>query len=205
VLALGAHLRPWRAQGAIVRSVPWPLVSAVLGLATAPAVVAAIHGAEHVDAAVLTWLVVAAAAGAFAYDEPPRAVLAATPTTLARRVLVRFVLVVGAAAFSGLVVGVLTGLDGVALHEARAQLPAAAAVLALSGAAAAVAHRRGAPCVALGAVSAGPLAALVVSGLARQYPWLPTLTATRSAGRWWFLALAAGAVVAKATREPYRR
>jgi hypothetical protein len=189
----------------VVRSVPWPQVVAVLTLAVTPTVVTAARGADRFDGAVLAWLLIAAAVGCLAYDEPTREVSDASPTTLARRVVSRLVVVLTAAAVSGAAVALLATFDVSATEDARAQLPAAAAVLALSSASAALSRRRGAARVSLGDVAVGPLTVLTVSALSQQYAWLPSVADDRSVGRWWYVAALAGAVAVWSTRDPARR
>ncbi|QQS23752.1 MAG: hypothetical protein IPM43_09945 [Actinomycetota bacterium] len=195
-------IRP-RLDSLVVRSLPWPEVAVVLALATAPTLLVAVRHGRSPDDALLFWMVVAGAVFGFAFDEPARAVLDAVATPLARRTIARLAVLAVAIGVSGLAVVLVVRIDGGSLTPARAQAPALLAVIALSCAAASVGRRRGADRVSLGEAAVGPMAVLVASGLAQRYPWLPTIIDDRLAHRWLIPALAAFALAAWNTRDPY--
>lgn len=188
----------------LARTVPWGQVLAVLVLATAPTLTTALRGTHRFDGAVLAWMLLAGAVLAFAWDEPARATIEPSPTTLARRVTARLFLTAGAVTASWILVVLLTGMDGDLWRHLRPRVPASVAAVALSVAAAAAVRRRGAARVDLGVVFAGPLTVLVTSALAERYGWLPSFVDGVHDRRWWWIVVAAMLVAVWSTRDPYR-
>jgi hypothetical protein len=193
--------------GRILRSAPWLPLLAGTGAAMLLLLGAgAGHGSGF--APVMSLLGLAACGGAAAYvlDEESTAVLDATPTSLAHRVLWRLVLVAmpAAAAMTGLLL--LDRLDP-STHWLR-MVPFAAGCLAIGVVLAAVLRRGGhpAPGDLASVVAVAVVVLLVATEPLRAWVSVAPLGDTRHAGRtvllWAAVVLACGAVTAWCSRDP---
>jgi hypothetical protein len=191
---------------ALVRALPWPIAGGLLWLGVMPtALTLARGGHDFAGAAVAAGLIVPPAI-AYAFDEPARVVLDATPIPPPHRSALRSVpLLVNVAAILTAVAVVMITADPAGYGPIRARVAEATATGALSLAAAAAAHRSGAAEVSIGAVAVGPLTVLLVSALSARWPWLPSVGRAQHATRWWLLTGPAVALTAWAGRDPYHR
>jgi hypothetical protein len=192
--------------GALVRALPWPTAGGLLCLGVVPTALTLARGhSDLAGAAVAAGLIIPPAI-AYAFDDPARVVLDATPIPPSHRSALRGVpLVVSVAAMIAAVAIVIITADPAGYGPVRARLAEAAATGALSLAAAAAAHRSGAAEVSPGVVALGPLAVLIVSALSARWPWLPSVGHADHASRWWLLTGPAVALTGWAGRDPYHR
>jgi hypothetical protein len=197
----------WHRGARILRSAPWlPLLagSAAASLLLLGAVVG--HGSGF--APVMSMLGLAACGGAAAYvlDEESTAVLDATPTSLAHRVLWRLVLVTMPAtvALTGLL---LLDRRDPATHWLR-MVPFAAGCLAIGVVLAAVLRRGGhrAPGDLAGVVAVAVVVLLVATDPLKVWVSIAPLGDTGHAGRtvllWAAVVLVCASVTARCSRDP---
>jgi hypothetical protein len=188
-----------------LRAMPVGLIAGILGLAAAPTIVTAFDGGTDLDGALVAASVVAGAVAAFAVQEPAGAIAAATPFPGTVRRGVRVAALLTAVGVVGLaVVAIAAARDAAVLDERAARMAELAASAGLAVAAAAVAARLDTDAPGLGGALFGPLCVLTVSAFAFRFHWLPTVGASRDAGRWWQVAAFAWLVGAWASRDPYR-
>jgi hypothetical protein len=192
--------------GALVRALPWPTAGGLLCLGVVPTALTLARGhSDLAGAAVAAGLIVPTAI-AYAFDDPARVVLDATPIPPRRRSALRGLpLLVSVAAMITAVAIVMNTADPAGYGPVRARLAEAAAAGALSLAAAAAAHRSGSAEVSVGVVALGPLTLLIVSALSVRWPWLPSVGHADLATRWWLLTVPAIALTGWASRDPYHR
>ncbi len=189
------------------RGLPLATLAAAAGLAAAaPLLVLARHGRDLGGALVAATLVCGAVV-AFAAEDPAEETLSASPTSLARRRLLRLsALALGVAVVAIVLVALATsapaGLSSSDLGRRAAEL---AATSGLAAAAAGVAQRRAVPGAAPGGAVASVLAMLLVSSLAQRFHSLPTIVDSTHHLRWWFAAAAGWAVTTWTWRDPGRR
>lgn len=175
-------------------------------LAGGPTVIVLTQGGHDFGFALLVAALVVGAAMAFTVEDPAAETLAASPTSLARRRLVRASVLVASAMLLGIVLVVLADARGeVTAEELGRRAAELAAVAGIATAAAGQAHRVGLPGAALGGAMAASLVTLVVSSLSFRYDALPSLVTTVHHERWWWIAVAGCAVTAWVWRDPARR
>jgi hypothetical protein len=184
---------------------PLPTLAAVAGLAAAPTVVVLLRHGHDATGALVAAALVAGAAVAFAVDDPAEETLAASPTNLATRRLVRLSAIALGVAAMALLLVVLAALVGTVraadLGRRAAELAATAGLAAgLGGAARRRVLAGAAPGAAVGAV----LTVLLVSALRFRYRALPALVDSPHHARWWLLAAAGGALATWTWRDPAR-
>lgn len=190
--------------GAIARTVPRSVIG-IACLAAIPTFVIAARGGTDFSASLTAASLIAGAGAGYAADDPAAPTLASSPTTLAVRrtlsgTLIALVLVAGWAA------AVFTarryGMNSSDVTAVAAELCATAAV----SAAVASRARTDAP-VGVGATAAAAalLVVVTVGALANRWPSLPTLRATPSHNRWWFVVAVGVAVSGWSSRDPASR
>ncbi|MGH9275652.1 MAG: hypothetical protein ACRDZU_13475 [Acidimicrobiales bacterium] len=200
---------PWsmtlRACVPAARGLPLPTIAAVLALAAAPTAGVLLGGGRDLSGALVAAAVIGGASAAFFVEDPAGETLSASPTSLARRRVLRLSAIALGLAFACAVLVVIAVIQGPLTAEDLARR--AAEVAAVSGVAAAVSglsHRHGvASAAAVGGV-AGALTVLLISGLAARYEQLPALLASGHHGRWWLVALVGWTAAAWSSRDPSR-
>lgn len=194
-----------RAWAPTVRALPLPTLGAVLALAATPSAIVLAQGGRDLSNGLVAAALLGAAVTALVVDDPAGETLAASPTSLARRRLLRgsALLLAVAACWAALIaLGALVGeVTGAALAERAAE---AAAVSGIAVAAAGAAWRRGAPAAVQSGGLAGPLSVLLVSALAQRFSGLPAVASPVHHDRWWALAGVAWAVALWSSRDPAR-
>lgn len=210
VATAGPHSRvSWRSMARAwpptTRSLPLPTVAAVLGMAMVPTAVLLVQGADDFAGAVIAAVLLSGATVAYLVEDPAGDTLSASPTSLARRRLLRLAAIALAVAVTLLVVLVVATsrapIGPLRLADRAVEL------LAVTGAAAGTAglvHRSGGAAAAPSGAVAGPLSALLISSLAFRIHGLPAVGSSAYHGRWWILALVGWATAAWASRDPFR-
>jgi hypothetical protein len=194
--------RAWRPSA---RGLPIPTLAAAVALAAAPTLIVILQsGRSHSGALAAAALLLGAMVG-YAVEDPAEETLSATPTSLARRRLLRLgTIAVGVALTGVLLVVVAATRTDVAAAELGRRL---VELLAASGIAAAVAgsaQRRGANGAAPGAAVTALVGMLLVASLAHRFSQLPTLMSSVHHERWWWVAIAGWAVAGWTWRDPMR-
>jgi len=184
---------------------PLATVGAALALAAAPTVIVLLRGGNDLSGALAAATIIGAPIAALVVEDPAGETISASPTSLARRRLLRgsAILLAVAGCWAALIaLGALVGeVTGAALAERAAE---AAAVGGIATAAAGVAWRRGALGAAQGGGLVGPLSVLLVSALAQRFSGLPAVASPAHHDRWWALAGVAWAVALWSSRDPAR-
>jgi len=185
---------------------PLPLVGGALALASTPMLIVLLRGNDDVSGALLAATIIGAAIVALTVEDPAGETLSASPTSLARRRVLRLSALAlalavtwGCVLMAAEVAGRFTG------HELAQRAAEGAAVAGLAAATSGLAHRRGVTGSAeIGAV-AGALGVLVITSLAHRFQQLPALLSEPHHGRWWLVALVGWVVAAWTWRDPARR
>jgi hypothetical protein len=189
------------------RGLPLGTLAAAAGLAAAPTLlVLARHGRDRGGALVAATLVCGAVL-AFTVEDPAEETLSASPTSLARRRLLRLSTLATGVVVIGVVLVTLAvaAPAGVGLSDLGRRGAELAATSGLAAAAAGVAHRRGVPGAAPGGAMAGLLGVLLVSSLAQRLDYLPGIVDSPHHLRWWVAAVAGWGLAAWTWRDPGRR
>lgn len=188
-----------------VRGMDARTAAAAVGLALAPTLLALLRGSDDFGASLLVAVVVLGAAAAVAVEDPAEETLAASPTGVVWRRLVRMsAIAVATALVIGTVVAVSLGADGITAAEVARRAVELAAVAGVSAGLAAWAARAGLQGAAHGGAVGGALAVLLIAAFAQRYRWLPSLGTAPHHERWWLVAAAGWAAAAWASREPAR-
>ena len=182
-----------------------PTVAAVLAMAAIPAATLVVQGADDFSGALIAAILLSGATAGYLVEDPAGDTLSASPTSLARRRLLRLatialgvtvtLLLVVVAATSQVPIGPLR------LADRAAELLAVTGVAA--GTAGLVQRSGGAAAAPTGAV-AGPLSALLISSLAVRFHGLPAIASAANHDRWWIVALVGWTTAAWVSRDPYR-
>ncbi|MGH9085287.1 MAG: hypothetical protein ACRDYW_07520 [Acidimicrobiales bacterium] len=176
-----------------------------LALASAPAFIVLAKGGSSFDGALVIAALALGALMAFSVEDPAEETLAASPTTLARRRLLRLsALVLGGALVTTVVLAVAsTGADlAIGGLGRRALELAAVSGLAIAGAAAA--RRRSLPGAVHGGAVVAILVVLLISSLAYRFHDLPALLDNPHHERWLWVAAVGWAAAAWSWRDPAR-
>ncbi len=187
------------------RGLPLRTIGAALALAVVPTIVVLVKGGSDLSGALVAAVVIGAPCVAFFVEDPAGETLAASPTSLVRRRVLRLgAIAVGLAVTFAVLVAVALA-HGPLAGEVLARR--AAEVGAVSGLAASVgglSHRQGvAGAGPLGAV-AGAVSALLIASFAVRYDELPPLLDGEHHARWWLVALVGWAAAAWSSRDPSR-
>ena len=209
-ITAGPHSRvSWRSMARAwpptTRGLPLSTVAAVLGMAMVPTAVLLVQGADNFSGAVIAAVLLSGATVAYLVEDPAGDTLAASPTSLARRRLLRL-------AALGLAMTITLLL---VLVAASSQMPIAPlhladrvielfAVTGVAAGTAGLVHRSGGAGAAPSGAVAGPLSALLISSLAFRIHGLPAIASSANHGRWWIVALVGWATAAWASRDPFR-
>lgn len=195
-----------RAWVPAARGMPLPLVGAALALASTPMLIVLLRGNDDASGALVAATIIGAAIVALTVEDPAGETLSASPTSLARRRMLRLsALALALAVTWGGVVVAAEIAGGVTGHDLAQRAAEAAAVAGLAVAMSGLAHRRGAASSGeIGAVAAA-LSMLVITSLAYRFEQLPGLLNETHHGRWWLIAAAGGAVGAWTWRDPAHR
>jgi hypothetical protein len=188
----------------VARTVP-PAVVGVGAVALLPSVVVALVGGSDFTGALLAASVIAGAGAGYAVDDPAARTLAPSPTTLALRRALRTVAVIAIllSAWTGAqLVAAAGGSPAPAVDAAGAELAASAA---LSLALASLGRPDTPRASGSGAAGGAILAMATISSLAWRWPALPSIEDLSRPERWWWVAVAALAVVAWSWRDPAAR
>lgn len=194
-----------RAWVPTARGVPLPLLGAAAALASAPMLIALPRGNDDVSGALVAATIVGASIVALVVEDPAGETISASPTSLARRRMLRLsaILLSLTVTWTGLIVATVIGAS-VTGHDLAQRAAEGAAVAGLAAGASGLAHRRGVGSSGqIGAV-AGALSVLVISSLAFRFDQLPSLMGDVHHDRWWFIALGGGIVTAWTWRDPAR-
>ena len=192
-----------RAWMPAARGMPLPTLCGGLALAAAPAVVTLLRGGNDLSGSLVAATIIGGPIVALAVEDPASETISASPTSLARRRLLRLSAIVLALAvvWAGVVVG--AGIaTSVTRHVLAQRAAEGAAVAGLAAAASGLAHRRGvASSGQIGAV-AGALSVLVISSLAFRFHQLPSFMGGEAHARWWVVAAGGWLVTAWTWRDP---
>jgi hypothetical protein len=183
-----------------MRALPVRSIVAMSALAATPAVVTAARGGHDFGAAVIAAGLFAGAGVGYALDDDAATLLAASPTSLARRRAVRVGLAAAVLAIGWAVAFTVRAVGDETVGQSTVGLlieAATAASFALAIAASGLVERPGF------ASSITSLAGvLTVTALSFRYRWLPELGPSAHHNRWLWLGGAALAVAAWSSRDP---
>ena len=194
-----------RAWGPAARGLPTLTIGAALALAAAPTAVVLLDGGRDLTKALLAAGVIGAATASFWVEDPAGETLSASPTSLARRRVLRLgAIALGLAVTCALLVAAAAVRGTLTLDEIVQRSAEVAAVSGLAAAIGGSAERHGVAGAARSGAVGGSLAVLMVSGVAQRFHTLPSLGVTQHHGRWWLVALAAWATAAWSSRDPSR-
>jgi len=194
------------AVGPTARAAHLGSAALTVALAAVPALVAVGRGHAEVSGPLVLSCLVAAAALAWAVDDPAADLLDSMPVSSPVRTRLRVVFVAGIAALGAAAVWLLVALGPGLPSERRERIPEAAAAAALALAVGLVAARRGERGAGAVGVTAGVLGTAVVAALAHRWPdELPTFAISDVHERWWVVAAVGAAVALRAGRDPARR
>ena len=187
------------------RGLPLPTVAAVLAMATVPVAALLARGADDFSGAVISAILLSGATAGYLVEDPAGDTLSASPTSLARRRLLRLAAIALAVAVT-LLVAVVAATTQVPIGPLRLA-DRAAELLAVTGVAAGTAglvQRSGGAAAAPTGAVAGPLSALLISSLALRFHGLPAIASSANHNRWWIVALVGWTTAAWVSRDPYR-
>ena len=194
-----------RAWWPSTRGLPLGTLTAVAGLAAAPTMYRLVRGDTSLGGALVAAAVFLGTTSAFVVDDPAEETLAASPTSLARRRLLRLgAIFLGVAVVALVLVTIASAVGDVSFDELGRRAAELAAVSGLAAAAAASAHRRSVPTPAHGGAVVGLVGVALISALAYRFHRLPALTDSPVHERWWWLAAAGWALAAWSWRDPAR-
>lgn len=195
-----------RAWGPAVRGMPLPLLGAALALAATPTLIVLLRGHDDISGALVAATIIGASTVALVVEDPAGETISASPTSLARRRMLRLSAVALALVSTwGFLVGAAQVGASVSAHDLALRAAEGAAVAGLATAAGGLAHRRDtAGSGRIGAV-ASSLSVLVISSLAVRFTQLPSLMGEEAHGRWWLVAAAGWTVGAWTWRDPAHR
>ena len=210
----GAH-RPARPRrGLVLAQAWWPSTRALadrtvaggLALAALPTLIVVARGGTSFDGALVIAALVVGALLAFSVEDPAEETLAASPTTLARRRVVRLsALFVGGGLVAAVVLVVAAGQGGdVGRGDLGRRIAELAAVSGLAIASASAARRRGVPGAVHGGAAVAVLAVLLISSLAYRFHSLPALLDDPEHERWLLVAAVGWLATAWSWRDPGR-
>lgn len=195
-------LHAWRPAS---RALPLTTIGAVLVLALIPLVVTLLTGGEELAGALAVTALASGAVAGFFVEDPAGDTLSASPTSLARRRLLRLAtLVVGTTVTVLLAVALAALVEPVGGLRLGDRVAEVAAVGAVAAAVAGVCHRRSVASAGPIGAGAGALGLLLVSSLAYRVQGLPTLAGPEHHARWWLVAVVGTVVAAWASRDPCR-
>jgi hypothetical protein len=212
----GAALRPtptgpvpWRATlrawVPAARGLPLPTIAAVLTMAAVPCAAVVLRGDRDLSGALVAAAVIGATAVAFFVDDPAGETISGSPTSLARRRLLRLgAIVLGLAALWAVLVGVAAIRGPLTLDDLALRAAEAAAASGLAAAAAGLVHRHAVTGAGAAGGVVGGVGVLMISSFAFRFHQLPALMQVEHHGRWWLVALAGWAVAAWSSRDPAR-
>jgi hypothetical protein len=201
-------------RGLVLAQAWWPSTRALadrtvaggLALAVLPTIVVVARGGTSFDGALVIAALAVGALAAFSVEDAAEETLAASPTTLGRRRLVRLsALVLGGGLVAAAVLTVAAGQGGDLGHGQlgrRAAELAAVSGLAIAGAAAA--RRRGVPGAVHGGAAVAVLTLLLISSLAYRIQSLPALVDDPEHERWLVVAAIGWLATAWSWRDPGR-
>jgi hypothetical protein len=196
-------LRAWAPAS---HALPVPTLAAVAALAAAPAVIVLARGGRDLGSSLIAACLIGAGAAGFAVDDPAGETIAASPTSLARRRLLRLsAIALGLAVVGGVLVAIAAAWGPLEADELARRAAEVAAASGLAAAVAGVGHRRAVIGAAQVGAVGGPLAVLVISSLAHRFHQLPELLSAHHHDRWWLVALAGWTAAAWTWRDPARR
>jgi hypothetical protein len=211
---VGAHRPTPPRRGLALAQAWWPSTRALadrtvaggLALAALPTCIVVARGGTSFDGALVIAALAVGALLAFSVEDPAEETLAASPTTLARRRLVRLsALVLGGGLVAAIVLTVAAGQGGgVRSGDLGRRAAELAAVSGLAIAVAAAARRRGVPGAVHGGAAVAVLAVLLISSLAYRIQSLPTLLDDPEHERWLVVAAVGWLATAWSWRDPGR-
>lgn len=200
---------PWRvtlrAWIPAARGLPLPTIGAVLALAAVPTMGVLVEGGRDLTGALVAAAIIGGASAAFLVEDPAGETLSASPTSLARRRVLRLGAIAVGLAVTYAVLVTIAAIHGPLTGDELARRAAeVAAVSGLAAAAGGLSHRHGvAGAGPIGGV-AGALAVLMIASFAVRYHQLPPLPDGGRHGRWWLVALVGWTAAAWSSRDPSR-
>ncbi len=189
------------------RGLPLPTLAGAAAFALVPTTLVLVRHGHDLAGALVAAALVSGAASAFSVDDPAEETLAASPTGLARRRLLRLsALALGVAAIAVvlLMVAALADVRGLSAAELARRAAELGAVSGVAAAAAGAARRQEAAFAAHGGAVAGLLGILLVTALNYRFHALPALLDSPHHVRWWLIAATGWAVTAWTWRDPGR-
>lgn len=206
---LGADRRRTRAmvQGwrPAARGLPLPTLGAAACLAAAPALIVMVRGGHDFGVALVSAALVLGATSGFVVDDPAEETISASPTSLARRRLLRLSAIALGVVVVAAVLLASTAVQGeLTIHDVGRRAAELAAVSGVAASVAGAAHRRAISGAALAGALAGLLGTLLVSSLAFRFHSLPALRDGPQHARWWLVGVLGWSIAAWTWRDPAR-
>ena len=191
------------ALGPTARVAHLPAAATMVGLAVVPTVIVVLRGDGDLHAPMVLAAMGVGAALGWACDDPPAELLGSMPVSTPVRGVLRLAILAGVVgALAAVVLVVLAQRSGLPVGTA-ARLPEALAAAAVACAVGQEVQRRRAPTPGQAGVLAGLLGPATLASMAVRWPAvLPGFLPGPAHGRWWWVVAAAGAVAARAGRDP---
>ncbi len=187
------------------RSLPMKAVTGAALAAAAPTVLTELKGGDDLTVAVVVAVIVAAAGLGYAVEDAAGVTIAASPTTLGRRRLVRGLIVASVLSLGWALVAILATVTGDGDATTRTLLVEALTASGVAVGVAAAVDREGRSQAGLAGLAAGVMTMLFVTVFSSRWFWLPRLGGGEGHARWLWLAAAGWALALWSSRDPARR